>query len=376
MTAPLVRVDTQKQFMDALEDMVTPPKRFEADKEMRGHPYELKSYLIENNTDHLEESFAIEGWVGRISNTGIDKLKILTLVRDTLSGKRASEVQFYLDMSDKRFLLLHTNYHSNLTKHVVTAFVDSARFELDRAWFSGTMLKNAQDAVGNRGAGKRVGFVDIFGNPDADELVPENEIMMEARGGYSKRLFKISEDDPEVRRTMGYDWVGIARGDLRHGIKDEVNYNGRFTVKKGRSVGEHMVLVDNLKDDYVGAVKNVESYRIDGYKSDDGFSTIKGTPFEFEFTRNVEDWQPFLDRMFDAMRPFRIWGVRTKVRDGYHKVLGVDMHTGHRLDIELTDQLIRVYLPNPSCGNVIMRMFVNLQRAFDATAKCKQISAS
>lgn len=372
---PLPRIETQKQFMDVLETMVTPPKILKPEEEGRGRPFELKSYLIENN-GKLDRSFALEGMVGEIRDTGIETLKILTLLRGTSEPtKEPDKVEFYLDMSHERFLLLHTNFDSELTMRAVRDLVGSGRYELDNAWLSTTMLNEVSTMPGNKREGYRIGYVDPFQIRDSNELVYESDMLMEAKGGISKKLYELAGSDPEVRRALGYEWVSISRGNVARGVLEDLGHNGRFALRRGRSVGDHMILVNQVKDDYIERVKEVEDHRIDAYKKD-GFATIRGVPFEFEFSRDIDDWQPILARLFDAKDPFRVWGIRSKVRDGYYRILGVDMHTGHPLDIEVTDHLLRVYLPKNSCGNVIMRLFVNLQRYFDATITCNQLSAN
>jgi len=364
--------------MDVLGDWIRPPKPFEAEKEMRGHPLELKTYLVENNSKSLAESFEYERTVGRISNTGLDKLKILTMsIQPADKKKTPSPIQFYLDMSFEkgRYLLLHTNYDADLTQTAITSLIDSGVFELDRAWFSTSMLKKSSEAPGNSRGGARAGYVDIFSKPDAEELVPENDMFVEARGGSSKKWFGLAEGDDYLRQHLGFEWVNIVRGKMSHGIKDEVRFDGRFRVTRGRSIGDHMILVENARDDYLSQMQTVEGMRIEG-QTENGFSLIKGTPFEFRFTRKVESWEPFLSRIFDATNPFRVWGTKTIVRDRYYRILGVDMHTGHPLDIEVADGLFRVYLPESSCGNVVMRLLANLQRFFDSTMTCRQIGAS
>ena len=372
--SPLPRVDTQKQFMDVLETWVTPPKLLEPEEEGRGRPLELKSFIIENN-GQLDRSFVANGMVGEIRDTGLDDLKILSLLRPkTDPTLEPDRIEFYLDMSHKRFLLLHTNFDSELTTRTVRDLVGSNKNQLDNAWLSTSMLNEVSAMPGNKKEGYRIGYRDPFRNRDANELVSEYDMLVEAKGGISKQLYRLADSDPEIRRTLGYEWLSISRGNVPHGVLEDLSHNGRFALRKGRSVGDHVILVKLVRDHYRDRVVEVEEHRIDAFKKD-GFGSFRGAPFEFEFKREVRDWQPFLARLFDAKDPFRIWGMTSKVRDGYYRVLGVDMHTGHPLDVEIANHLIRVYLPKDSCGNVVMRLFVNLQRYFDATITCNQMSA-
>jgi hypothetical protein len=134
-----------------------------------------------------------------------------------------------------------------------------------------------------------------------------------------------------------------------------------------------MVLVNAIKSDYIGQVKKIESQRIHGNIEN---KSVEGTAFDFEFERDVSDWNRYLSVIFNAKAPFRLWGIKSKVNEKVFRVLAVDMHTGHPVDFEITDHLIRMYLPNGSCGNVVLRLFVNLQRYFDSGINCPLLQGS
>lgn len=365
----LPKVGTRKQFMDTLSDMITPPKSEEGEgEEMRGRPTELKSYLLESNSP-LSKHFQFDEISADVSDTGIESIKVLTLVR------KGNAVQFYLDLSDERFLLLHTNFHSDDTHYLVRRLIQSDKNEFDSAWLSTSMLKGIAGGTGNRDEGYRVDYEDIFQPVGEEDINPRNDVRLDISGTLSKNFLKVIKQDETVQRTMGYERIRIARGASSHGVLDDVSYDGRFRVVRGKSVEDHMILVDSVKADYARQVQEVEEQRIFGTREkSDGSLTIEGHAFDFAFSRPVEDWGKFLPRMFDAKWPFRLWGIKTKIDKDFYRVLGVDMHTGHPLDIEITDGLIRVYLPKDSCGNVVLRLFANLQRFFDSTMQCSQIN--
>jgi hypothetical protein len=367
---PLPTIQTKKEFMDVLTVMITPPKLEETVGEKRGRPKELKSFLIENNTE-LTPSFQFGETVADIKATGVDSIKILTL---QTTNRR--HVQFYLDVSDpeQRFLVLHTNFDSDDTHDAISRLIYADELEFDSAWLSTNFLKNVSKKIGNRHSGYKISSEDIFQRIGEDEIVPDNVAKLEGSGGIADRILRIAEGDPSVKRNLGYEYVTITRGQRNYGVLDDLRFDGQFMVRKGKSVGDHMVLVETTKDDYSSSVKEIENQRLSGRK-ENGFSVIEGVPFEFEFSREVDDWEFYLTRIFNGKEPFRIWGMKSKIRDGYYRILGVDMHTGHPLDIEATNHVFRVYIPKGTCGNVVKRFFVNLQRCFDSTTSCPQLSA-
>lgn len=355
--------------MDTLSDMITPPKSEEGEGgEMRGRPTELKSYLLESNSS-LSKSFQFDDVQADISETGVESIKILTLIR------KDTAVQFYLDLSDQRFILLHTNHHSEYTHDFVRKLIQSDKNEFDSAWLPTTMLKEIANKSGNRDEGYRVDYEDIFQSISEGDINPRNDVRLDISGTLSKNFLRVIRQDESIQRTMGYERIRIARGATSKGVLDDVSYDGKFRVVRGKSVDDHIILVDSVKAEYSRKVQQIEEKRIYGTREkSNGGLNLEGQPFDFTFSRPVEDWTAFLPRMFDSKSPFRIWGMKTKIDEGFYRVLGVDMHTGHPLDIEISDGLIRVYLPKGSCGNVVLRLFANLQRYFDSTMQCSQIN--
>jgi hypothetical protein len=67
--------------------------------------------------------------------------------------------------------------------------------------------------------------------------------------------------------------------------------------------------------------------------------------------------------IFRPAKPFRLFGLYSRSDDNRVDVEAIDLHTGDPLSVEITPQWMRVYLPRGSCGNVVARLFTNLQHA-------------
>ena len=113
--------------MDCLDDMLSMPR--DDDAEHRGRPTELKSCLIESEGG-FPSNFELTGMTGAIQDTGLDDIKILRLHR------AGSTFEFFLDISDKRFLVLHTNERSDDVRDVVHTLTTDRRHTFDHTWFS------------------------------------------------------------------------------------------------------------------------------------------------------------------------------------------------------------------------------------------------
>lgn len=364
----LPKIDTKKQFMDTLSEMNAPPRAEEREIGEIGRPRDLKSYIFETD-EKLEENFLVDNISANISGTGLDHIKILTMTGET--NNKTTRAQFYLDKSDERFLVLHTNALATESDTFVNKLTQSNDHEFDSAWLSTTMLKHISSNFGNRFYGYGVNYTDIFSD-DNDLIEPPTNLKMNISGTISQKVLETIRQDESVDRTMGYTKVTIGRGTKYHGVLEDLGYNGRFRLMRGDSIDDHISLVDHVTDGYSEKVHEIEKERLRGEKIGDK-CFVEGTSFDFVFNRTVEDWGMYLPRIFNALEPFRVWGMKNKVEHDMYKILGVDMHTGDPLDIEVSDRLMRVYLPNNSCGNVILRLFVNLQRFFDSKITCAQI---
>ena len=72
--------------------------------------------------------------------------------------------------------------------------------------------------------------------------------------------------------------------------------------------------------------------------------------------------------------PFKLWGLKSKISDGYFKILAIDLHTGNPIDFEIADNMMRVYLFKGNCGNTILRLYTNLQMYYDSKTVCLELN--
>ena len=78
-------------------------------------------------------------------------------------------------------------------------------------------------------------------------------------------------------------------------------------------------------------------------------------------------------RVFSAARPFRLWGLESKLEDGYFSVAGVDLHTGSPMNFEITGDFMRVYLSAESRGSAVLRLLTNLQLYYGRGIACERV---
>lgn len=89
-------------------------------------------------------------------------------------------------------------------------------------------------------------------------------------------------------------------------------------------------------------------------------------PVVLRFSRPIPDLELFLDGLFSAREPFRLWGIPRMVGSGAAEVEAVDLHVGQQVRFDITAEWMRVYLFAGGCGNSVVRLVVNLQHHFDS----------
>lgn len=359
-------VQTRKQFMDYLEDAISPPR--DDDEEPRGRPRELKAYMLESEGG-FPSSFHSDMITGEVQSTGLDGIKILRMSQDE------TMFEFFLDTSDPRFFVLHTNEKSDDVGPLVSALTRDRRYTFDNTWFYSDMLYNFTKKEGNIFNGFGVKYAsDTFLSDDNDRDADIDDLRIIINGSLAHRMLNTVDGEPDIKKTMAFNKVRIRRGQNSSldSIQDDVTYNGYLSVKRGKSVQDHVHLVDICRDEYSKTVNHVEDSSI-GVKAVEGRTLIEGKSFDFEFKSPIDDIDLFIDKMFNSAEPFKLWGLKSKIHDGYFKVTAVDLHAGAPINFDIANNLMRAYLFKGNCGNTILRLLTNLQIHYDSRIACKQV---
>lgn len=357
------QVSSNKEFMDALEEMAEPPRQAESGESAAGRPAELKTFLLES-----DRGFPPSADLGNVSydvvNTGMEAMKVLNVSDGT------STCEFFLDIRDKRFFKLHTNCSSDSVRKSINAMIDHRNHVLDNAWFYRGLLQRVAKMEGNSLQGLGLSYHNLV--QDHDDL---EDLDLRISGSLAASLEGIVQPNGSLRRASAYKYVRIMRGagrPLEKRAYDDVHNNGYFALRKGGSVQDHLHVVDQCKEEYSKIITGVEKERI-YYKWRRGLGRLEGNAFEFFFPNKVEDLDMFVTRVFSATKPFQLGGIRQKMDDGRLKVLAVDLHMGSSVDLEIGHDMMRVYLFEQGCGNIILRLLTNLQAYFDADTYCPMV---
>lgn len=357
----LPKVKSRKQFMDTLYNMNHPPKSRKPGQDLRGRFTELKTYILERNGSFGPGRGTKASW--DMGNTGVDDIKILTMKHGSGNGR----LQFYMDTADKRYLLFHTDELAEDANAAIEALVEDDKHKLDHTWFHSSLMERWAKGLN----GEFSGYVINYGGLLREKNVT---LKMEASGTEASRMYESLAQIQGNDRIMSHEAIEMSRGSKRAlagRVEERISNTGHFSIKRGRSIQDHLHIVGDCKDDYAGMVANVEKCRM-GLTLRNGSRTYVGKPIEIMYPK-IEKLEQFVGTMFRATRPFRLWGIKIKREDDYYSVPAVDLHEGSPIDFEITPEFMRVYIRKGSCGNTILRLLTNLQIHYSASASCEEL---
>ena len=274
-----------------------------------------------------------------------------------------------MDVHDKRLPTLHTNVDSDIAEEIIKKLVESCT--LDTVWFHSDLLKKFSKDVGNT----LIGFEMSYSNKAIKSLYGTDSDIVNLRmnmNGLSGELVNMLDTD-DIQRKATYVKVRIKRSqdDNPDMIQEDIDRNGCFTVKIGKSVDAHLQLVKMCRERYARIIYDIEGMRV-GISESHGKQIFTGQAFELEFSK-IENLNKFINNMFNSKSPFRLWGMKTKIQDGYFKVAAVDLHNSSIVNFEIANDMMRIYIYKQGCGNTIMRILTNLKIYHDTKTKCPQL---
>lgn len=330
----------------------------EMEEETRGSPTELKTYYLESNNglpQNQESNFF------KIKNipTTLPSLNVLRL-----DYKEQHSGIFYMDSTDPRFLVLYTNGVATTTDKLFHFLINSETNKFDRIWLPNTTQAEISHYSGNKLSGFGLSYDDLF-TPRNNRDIPIGELGMNVSGASSERVFEALSNDPSVKNALCYSKVRVERGNDKCYVSDEIRFNGRIITKNGESIDDHLNIVDIVKKKYRSLIEGIERNSL-GIKQVEGRTLVEGQAFELEVKRQIPNLDRFSEGLLDSDNPFKIWGIINNIAPDMRQIIGVDLHTGNPINLEVMPSLIRVYIPQGGCGNSLLRLYVNLQHSYDS----------
>lgn len=372
MKPKLSHIKTRRDFNNSFDSVFK--KTYKSLKASQRLEYEEtlpKTYMVEFNTGEKydedkrdeEKRESLQRTLSRIKGeleVDITETEDPSLVY--ITTKKFGE--FFMDSFDPRFLFFHTLAKSKHSDAFIFRKLIKSGYHFDAAWFTVQFLEKLA---------KRINIVEGW-DAKFNPIVDVSEIQ---KPDYLGSRVSVSIDEPnswkryEQNKTKKF-FEELPLSTLRVRSKTEEGLIARARVQsdgkltgRGTSFQEYLNIALGIKDDYKRMVTGLEEkYSIKFIKDRVGFK-IKGEPFVIRFKKKIERFDDFINSMFSCTLPFRLLGTPQQVKKDYIKVNAIDLHIASKIYFEITPNFMRIYLPDNTCGNSIVRIVRSLQHKVD-----------
>jgi hypothetical protein len=318
-----------------------------------------KTYLIESNTDL--KHVAMNGY--KVVPTDDPSLW------NILATSKNDSFYIYLDTLDPRFWVLHSTYYADESDAVVKSLITGNSSKLDSAWLSSDTLLDLSRGKPTMGFG--INYTNLF--------VPESE-----KAGLSARVW--GREVPNVLKglrkiTQIENQISVSSVTLRSEIgvgfvNEDIFRDGKLTAKGGDSIDNHLALIDSVVTNYRGLIEGIEREYVTRYQRSEHYCTIQGTYSVIEFSAFIPNLPYFAEVLTSGTEPFRLWGVSRPITPNHFRLHVIDLHTNTPVELELMPDELRIILGEGACGNVVPRLFTNIQARFDSNCKLRGLDSA
>ncbi len=317
--------------------------------------YAVKTNIIEANCTIMDIPLNFSEYTIDIEQTQ-DKFLYIMIV-----NRGNDQITLYIDTFFNRFWKIYSIEESITLKNFIEQFTNYL-LKIDSLWMPHQMITDIERDYIN------VGFSMKF----KQEVLKDDELLEDDISQLTMRLWsKGSKPAKEIVNLLKENNYPITKTSTRllsledNNILflDEVFYDGKITVSKGTDIEEHIHFVDRVIDGYSEKMNRLEDDRM-YLESTQGGLKAQGYPFELKFSKK-QNIEKVSTKLINSTKPFRIWGVPYSQDDEFIRIAGVDMHTGDKFDMDLMPEYARIYLPRNACGNLIFRLYTNIQHSLD-----------
>jgi hypothetical protein len=323
--------------------------------------YAVKTNIIESNCQVDDIPKVFSDYVIQLRPTQ-DKFLYIMLIRPN----KGKTFVLYLDSFFQRYWKLYSIEESTTINRFIDHFTH-ALIKIDSLWMPHQMLDNLERDYVNAGFSIKFKQEILQENELSEDEVIQLTMRLWSRGSPARRIVAILEENNLPITKTSTRLLHIIDDEIK--FFDEVYFDGRVTISKGTDIEEHIHFVNHIIDDYSEKMKRIENNRmyLESFKG--GLKT-SGHPFEILFSKSFS-LEILSEKITNSTNPFRMWGVIHDNENDFLRIAGVDVHTGDKFSMDLTSRYMRIYLPKNACGNLIFRLYTNIQQSLDPGVKIR-----
>ncbi|MBN1969894.1 MAG: hypothetical protein JW870_11045 [Candidatus Delongbacteria bacterium] len=325
----------------------------------------IKANIVESN-----QSF--DNFLKRNSDMKIAEISKEDFFKNVIwnvKGKNKPEI-LYFDISNPRFWIVHNISASDEIKERMDKILSSSYLQ-DSIYLSHRKIEHLQQESGASSLGFRLEFNQLF--IDENNSAIRSELKDFEQIGFSmhlwpKRKKSVSfflEKLNEIECPVNYRSLNFVFEDENSVlVKEDLFQNGSVTIHRGSDFKRHLKFMDQIREKYSIDMHYIEDYRFD-------WINMKGSLFFIEFDKEIEP-PVFIDSINNPKKndeSFKINAFYMYQDNQNYFYSCIDLHTGVKFYLQVNPKGMYINLGKQSCGNIVFRLFTNLQRWFSIKIK-------
>ncbi len=325
----------------------------------------VKTYLVEAHDQQGDTPQALKKAFASVEERSDPSLFLL---RDS------KEAHYIADASDKRFISIHSLAKAALTDAAIEKLTESTASGFDRAWMPSEFLFAVWrgNLTGFKFRFERAveGIVDS-GDGYLPKTGPDNARRPRFRMVVNENLTALHDYNEILKASVFAGRQTLEHVQFHTSANGEYISNGIYSngkiIGSGTSVGAYLETVRMVTASYKDLILRIEENAL-GWIESDGHQVHHGEPLLIRFPEDmaVADLQQLAASIFRPVRPYRLLGILHNISDDRVDIEAIDLHSGDSFAVEMTTSWMRIYLPLGVCGNVVARLYTNLQRSMSS----------
>ncbi|MHA1385378.1 MAG: hypothetical protein ACTSR3_16620 [Candidatus Helarchaeota archaeon] len=285
---------------------------------------------------------------------------------------------FYLNNQNERFWTIHNIEKQREVQSIIENLTANSYLQ-DKIYLSHHTLEKYQDKFNAKSQGFTINFEQLFTSSDSETIFKHNISDFE-NIGYSLQLWpkRIQSIDLFIKKLQKIDYpinfksLNFVFEDESHDVlvKEDLTYDGATTIHRGKDFRQHLKFLKGIREDYSKTIASIEDYRVN-------WNTGKGGFFTIELYKEIspKNFINLINRATINMQyksksnPFKINAFYMYKEKDFVMYNGIDLHTGDQFYLQVFPSKLTITLDKNSCGNIILRLFTNLQRYFSISVK-------
>ena len=326
-------------------------------KEDRPNQNKIKAHIIESNYESIEE-FAKHN-----KQVLLKKSKERDFHNVILRSESTTPLHLYLDTEDSRFWVIHNIEPQEKVKKLISQLFWESYLQ-DKIYIPNQTMEKYWKEYSSDSLGMSLKFKQLFLEED---IALADQVLSPSLGedfDYTLRLwpkrFKTMdfflEKFKEIGLPINFQSLNYVfqNEDGEIIMKEDFCFDGRLTVIRGKELYEHIKFIKLIRQDYSNKIDIIEDFRIDWEHS-------KGDLFVILYNKDID---PILiyKTLIKNIKKFRIYLFKLYKQEDYILFDCIDAHTGGRFNLQIFKNKLYIKLKKDSCGNIIFRLFSNLQK--------------